>query len=259
MDYKDILVFLDVTPGTPARLELAVSLCRQFNARLMGVDISTSAAFDGEWKEKALTLEAMFDETLSMNSLQGEFRVVGNRESNWKDLYAHYADLIVATQQDERTAHLVSKAVPDEVLISAGVPILVLPTDWRPVAVGESVVLAWNSSRESARAAHDSLPILKRASKVTIFEFAPPSDHTDSAPNLMQAHLAHHDIPAEIFTWPADAGVGPIDALFSCLDRQQADLIVAGAFGHSRLIEGLFGSGSGDLLRNPSVPVLMSH
>ena len=64
---------------------------------------------------------------------------------------------------------------------------------------------------------------------------------------------------SELFTWPNACDVNPVDALFSCLDRQQVDLIVAGAFGHSRLIEYFAGSASEDLLHNLSIPVPMSH
>jgi nucleotide-binding universal stress UspA family protein len=259
MGYKDIVVFLDATRAGAIRLDLAISLCQRFDARLMGVDVSTPEAFGTEFADAAIGLESSFQAKIAHSSIRGAYFAAESKTASWKDFYAHYADLVVATQRDEETEHLVAKGVPDDVLMSAGVPVLVLPPNWRPGMVGESVVVAWNSSRESTRAMHDALPLLQQAKRVTIFEFAPPADDVDSAPLLVQTHLGHHGVDSEIFTWPKVKDAGPIDALFSCLERQQADLVVAGAFGHSRLIEGLFGGASDDLLHNPSIPVLMSH
>jgi nucleotide-binding universal stress UspA family protein len=259
MNYKDILVFLDAGRSTATRLDVAVSLCQQFEARLIGVDVSTPAAFAGGFADLARGLESTFDAKIREGAIKGEYRVAENRTSSWKDFYAHYADLVIATERDEDSDNLVAKGIPDDVVMSAGVPVLILPPMWGPAAIGESVVIAWNSSRESTRALHDALPILRQAKRVTIFEFAPFADHVDTAPALVQAHLIQHGVTSEIFTWPSVSDIGPIDALFSCLDRQQADLIVAGAFGHPRLMEALVGSASGDLLHNPSVPVLISH
>ena len=259
MSYKDILVFLDAGRSTGTRLALAISLCQRFDARLIGVDVSAPEVYATKFADDARALESTFDAEVRENSIKGEYRVAENRMSSWKDFYTHYADLVVATQRDEDSDELVVKGIPDDIVMSAGIPVLMLPPTWGPGAVGESVVVAWNSSRESTRALHDSLPILRQAKRVTIFEFAPFADHVDFAPELVQAHLNQHGVNSELFTWPNVSDIGPVDALFSCLERQQADLIVAGAFGHPRLLETLVGSASEDLLHNPSVPVFVSH
>jgi len=259
MPYKDILVFLDATSDTPGRLDLAITLARQDDARVVGVDVSTPAAFEGRWKDQATGLQDLFLSRLDKDHLNGEFRVADRSTGAWKALYAHFADLVIATQRDESNKDIVLSGVPEDVLLSAGVPVLILPPGWRPKPVGESIVLAWTPSRQATRAAHDALPLLTQAKRVTLFEFAPPADSLDFAPNLMTDHLRQHGVEAELFTWRDMGDSSPVDALFSCLDRQEADLIVAGAYGHSRLIEGLFGGVSADLIHNVSMPVLMSH
>jgi len=259
MPYKSILVFLDATSDTSGRLDLAITLAQQHAARVLGVDVSTPAALEGQWKDEATGLQDLFQSRLDHAHLIGEFRVADRSTSSWKALYAHFADLVVATQRHESNAGLVLPAVPEDVLLSAGVPVLILPPGWRPKPVGQSIVLAWTPSREATRAAHDALPLLTRAQRVTLFEFAPPADSLDFAPNLMVDHLRQHGVESELFTWRDKGDSSPVDALFSCLDRQEADLVVAGAYGHSRLIEGLFGGVSADLIRNVSMPVLMSH
>lgn len=136
---------------------------------------------------------------------------------------------------------------------------LILPHGWQPSPAGESIVLAWNPSREATRAAHDAMPILTRAKKVTVFAFGPRSDSKNSDPELMAGHLRQHGVPAEVYTWPETGEMSAVEALFTCLGTQEADSIVAGAYGHSRLFEGLFGGVSHVLLNQPAMPVLMSH
>jgi nucleotide-binding universal stress UspA family protein len=75
----------------------------------------------------------------------------------------------------------------------------------------------------------------------------------------MADHLRKHGVNIEVQTWPAVADSSLITALFASLDENYIDLIVAGAYGHSRVFEGLFGGVSRDLLHQPSMPVLMSH
>ena len=107
---------------------------------------------------------------------------------------------------------------------------------------------------------HDAMPFLKAAKKVTVFCFSSrPSDLRASAQMLVD-HLATHEVVAHISDWTNTGDLSAIEALFASLDTQNSDLIVAGAFGgHSRLYEGLFGGVSLDLMRQQSLPVLMSH
>jgi nucleotide-binding universal stress UspA family protein len=76
---------------------------------------------------------------------------------------------------------------------------------------------------------------------------------------LLLDHLQRHGVVAQISDWTNTGDISALEALFASLDTQDADLIVAGAFGHSRLFESLFGGVSVDLMRQPTVPVLMSH
>ena len=147
----------------------------------------------------------------------------------------------------------------DRALVESGAPMLFLPPDWTGGSVGSHVVIAWNGGREALRAVHDAMPFLEKATKVTVFCFSSrPSDLRASAQMLVD-HLANHGVAARISDWTNTGDLTAIEALFASLDTQDADLVVAGAFGHSRLYEGLFGGVSLDLLRQQSLPVLMSH
>jgi nucleotide-binding universal stress UspA family protein len=120
-------------------------------------------------------------------------------------------------------------------------------------------VIAWNASREATRAVHDALPILAKSEKVTVFAFEPRHQRTSADVAALVAHLKQHGIAAGVNEWSNAGDIGVVDALFSCLDYEEADLIVAGAYGHAHWLEGLFGGVSRDLIRQESMPVFMSH
>ena len=136
---------------------------------------------------------------------------------------------------------------------------LVVPTDWSGGVWGKNIVVAWNGDREARRAVRDALPLLQRATKVTVFVYSRETSDLRDAANRLVAHLARHGVTAEISDWTHTGDVTAIEALFASLDTQSADLLVAGAFGHNRVFEALFGSVSLDLLNQPVLPVLMSH
>jgi nucleotide-binding universal stress UspA family protein len=259
MSLKDIVVFLDPFVDTETRLKVATSLARAHGARVTGVDVSTRAALEGSFHFAAGTLEQLFNETVAREGIDGVYKVAGEGTQSWKDFYAHYADLVVASQHDPASPKRLAADIVEPVLLSSGVPVLILPLDWSVAPIGKRIALAWNASREATRAAHDALPLLRGAEKVVLFDFAPQADLTESGPELMADHLRKHGVNIEVQTWPAVADSSLITALFASLDENYIDLIVAGAYGHSRVFEGLFGGVSRDLLHQPSMPVLMSH
>lgn len=143
--------------------------------------------------------------------------------------------------------------------MESGAPALVLPPGWKVGPVGECIVVAWNGSREALRAVHDAMPLLERAAKVTVFAFSSrPSVLRRSAQTLVK-HLGSHGVTAGISDWTNTEDISAVEALFASVDMQGCDLVVTGAFGHSWLYEGLFGGVSFDLIRDQTLPLLMSH
>ena len=257
MSYKDILVYLDAGPFLESRLEAAVALARRHGARLTGVDVSTEAAFEGEWRPRVEALQETFETQARRAALEFQFRTADRQPIG--NLHAHYADLFVATQSHKDTEHLALAGVPEQVLLNAGAPGLILPCWWQPKPLGRSVVVAWNATREATRAVHDALPILRMAEKVVVFAFEPNYEAKNADVTAIVAHLARHGVKTSVDGWSDTGEISAVDALFSTLDTADADLIVAGAFGHSRWLEGLFGGVSRDLLGQESMAVLMSH
>jgi nucleotide-binding universal stress UspA family protein len=222
-----------------------------------GIDISTEAALEGEWRKRAEALQDTFETQARDNQIEFQFRIAGADVAS--NLYAHSADLFIATQPHADSAHLALGSVPEQTLLTAGVPGLILPCLWQPRDLGKSVIVAWNASREATRALHDALPILQVAETVIIFAFERHYDAKTTDMDSIVAHLANHGVKARVEAWPDTGEMEAVSALFACLDAEDVDLIIAGAYGHSRWVEGLFGGVSRDLLRQETMAVFLSH
>jgi hypothetical protein len=259
MAYKEILVYLDPTSDSDYRLDFAIGLAAAHGARLIGVDACSDAAFEGELRDRATGLADNFEARINLSGARGAFRGADREGKHALLRYAHQADLIIAPQPDLESQNLIVPGIPEDVLVGAGVPLLLMPSGWRPGPVGDSVFIAWKPSREAIRAVHDAMPLLVKAKKVTVFTFGPESDLYGTEPDLLIHHLQEHGVVAHPLRWPNTGELSAVDAMFASLDTEEADLIVAGAYGHSRLAEGLFGGASRDLVRQNLVPVFMSH
>ena len=258
MAYKDILVYLDPGADATGRLRLAVQLAKTHGARLIGVDASDESALVGGWGDRALHIRPAFEAAVEDAGVVGHF-IGADAEPALGGGFAHCVDLIVASHPEGEARKLLREEVPDRVLIEAGAPVLILPQDWPYGPSGVNVVIAWNASREAARAVHDAMPLLEKAKKVTIFSFSSRTHGLRASAERLADHLLRHGVAARVSDWIDTGDVSALEALFASLDTQDADLIVAGAFSRSRLFETLFGSVSQDLLRQPTAPIFMSH
>ena len=255
MAYKDILVYLDPTAESAERLKFAAGLAKACGARLIGVDIA--AATGALAADEGAVTQKEFEQASRAAGLTAVFVPADKRGEG--DAFTHCVDLIVAPAPSGAARDVVRRGALDRALVESGAPMLILPPDFTDGTVGDNAVIAWNGGREALRAVHDAMPFLAKARKVTVFCFSSrPSDLRASAAMLVD-HLAAHGVKARISDWTNTGDLTAIEALFASLDTQDADLIVAGAFGHSRLYEGLFGGVSLDLMRQQSLPVLMSH
>jgi nucleotide-binding universal stress UspA family protein len=258
--FRDILVYLSAGDNAPARLSAAIALAQQHGARLTGVEVNHPAVYDSERAPAAAALAEVFLREARIADVPAAFHAAGHRDlAGWKALYAHYADIVVAPSAAEADARLVLRGVPEEIMLTAGVPVLVIPDLWPAQPLGRRVIVSWNASREATRAVHDALPILTRAEQVTLFAFDARHEVLEAEMTLMLDHLAAHGIAADKFSWPATGEIDAVDALFSCLSEAGADLIVAGGYGHPRLMERLLGGVTRTLMHTLTVPVVMSH
>jgi nucleotide-binding universal stress UspA family protein len=170
---------------------------------------------------------------------------------------ARHFDLVVAGQAEPE--HGASEDVMIEAaLFESGRPLLIVPYIQKsPYAPGR-VLVCWDGGRTAARAIADAMPFLKPAEAVEIVTIAEERKHEDVAGTEMSAHLARHEVNAEVKRI-AKADLEVEDALLSYVADSAADLMVMGGYGHSRLREFILGGVTRGILRSMTVPVLMSH
>ena len=175
---------------------------------------------------------------------------------------AQQVDLVILGQIDPthpprpEGRHLI-----EDVLMTSGRPILVIPYISQLAKIGTKVLVGWNNSREAVRAMNDAMPLLAKASSVTILEAIPAgkkaaTDEVTSAD--LARHLARHGIEAKTAR-TVMADISASDAMLSYAADASADLLVVGGYGHSRLRELMLGGVTRELLQHMTLPVLMSH
>jgi nucleotide-binding universal stress UspA family protein len=208
--------------------------------------------------QDAAEAEAAFRVRADGQSLSSDWRCEEGDPSEIITRLSRYADLVVLGQAppDEVTGRIFIE-LPEQVVLSSGRPILAIPYAGSHLGIGDRVLVAWDGSREATRAVHDALPILVKASKVTVLSIDDKNPGSASSID-MAAHLARHGVAVEASeTTSAEQTVG--DTLLSRAAEMGVDLIVMGAYGHSRAREWIIGGVTRHILSYMTVPVLMSH
>lgn len=262
LSYKDIIVYLDGSPENGNRLEFAIAVARSFGARLTGIDVDTEAALKAEWAGAAAGLQELFEQKTASAGLRHHFTVARQDTSLGPDLHSHFADLVIAMQPNTAPRGFIVPALPQDILLSAGVPMILLPPMWELPPEGatlQNLLIAWSPSREATRAVHDAMPFLQRAAAVTLFAFHPPADSETKELDSLREHLQEHGVSSAIERWPDTGELSAVEALFASRGLEAADMIIAGAYGRARVVEELFGGVTEDLLHQISMPVFLSH
>jgi nucleotide-binding universal stress UspA family protein len=276
MAYKDILVYADAGKAAPACLDAATMLASAHKAHLTAlhvvappfVPMDVTGGVPAqllEWQEEVARQGAEFAEqevraAERRSGLKIEWRKVHGDVSATVLLHARYADLVVASQGgDDAEASVGIGDLVETTVMGAGRPALAVPRQGKVLTLGERVLVAWSRTREATRALHVALPILVRAKSVTVMEVNPRRGETPHIAGAdVAAHLARHGVKVEVSSMAA-GDMEVAEAILSRVTDLGADLVVMGAYGHSRVREFVFGGVTLHMLRNMTVPVLMSH
>ncbi len=277
MTYKTILLHLDSSKRLGERVAIAKHVAETFDAHLTGlfalsapriptyalaeagpVVIEAEARYRAEAAQQA---ESAFAAATAHQARSTEFRASRRDALGAVQLSARYADLVIAGQPEPEGGSGVDATFAEDLVMGAGRPVLFVPYAGRFPEVGRRVLIAWNAGREAARAVTDALPLLMRASSVQVVAFDPlkgDADHGDLPGADIALVLARHGVKVSVAQQHSDeVDVG--NQILSRAADMQSDLIVMGAYGHSRLRELVLGGVTRTLLDTMTVPVLMSH
>jgi nucleotide-binding universal stress UspA family protein len=294
---KDILVCLDPTDAGETRLRLAAAIAQGAGAHLSaayvmpeaipgaatpdGLTVAppTSEAWmpnpaaiaggvpaSGEGADTTLgpaladIIEQRFRAEMQPHALDGDWYMFGAGESADVATLCGTFDLVVYGQTSPEW-RVPTGFRPEDLIVAGGRPMLIVPYAGTFDAIGRRVLVAWDGTREAARALHDALPLIEKAEAVTVMTVRDrDADLTRDAPataRLVQ-HLCRHGLKASHErTVRGDLPIA--DLMLSRANDLDIDLIVSGAYHHSQFREALVGGVSRDLLDHMTVPVLMAH
>jgi nucleotide-binding universal stress UspA family protein len=278
MSFKTITVHLDDGPRCAMRVALAARIAVRFEGRLLGIaptgiadviltmnravpdSVDLVALSAAHLRQRAEATAQAFDAQCRALDVAAESRVVGAEAVDAMVEHGRCSDLIVVSQTDRnRTADGVAFDFPQQVLLHAGPPVLVVPYAGEFTSVGSHVLVAWKATQEAANALRSALPLLCTARRVSLVEIGPAREVAADSDSLLlaKAWLQSHGIACEAHREIDLAGVG--DQLLSRASEIGADLLVSGGYGHSRLCEWVLGGVTRHLLAHMTVPTLFSH
>ena len=277
MALKEILVQVDTSKHVAKRLRYAAELARQNDAHLTGLYALANpiiGPYIGEQmsaeiiqtlmnlaREGGTRAKQAFEAAVAPSGVSREWRIGEGTPEDVVAEHGRYADLIVTGQVDPDEDSPLGGAsdLPEAVALNSGRPVLVVPVrgDFSPPP--KRILVGWNASRESSRAVHDSMGFLKAAERVEIVAVNPDPLALGPLPGAdIAGHLARHGVKANA----KRAGGEDADAahvLLGYAGEMGADLLVMGCYGHSRLREMVLGGATRGMLRQMTVPVLLSH
>lgn len=274
MAYKDLIVLVD--PADPKRgvLECAANLAVQHEAHLTGLYVGYDPLTGFTESQMPPDMVRMhqdnlaraedqarqqFEEIARLAGISMEWRTASEAQLAALVLNARYSDLVMMSGTASDSADLIAHRYADNVVMAAGRPVLLFPDAYKWDKGLKRIMVAWDASRESSRALHDALPLLRRAEKVIVMEVTDRDDVTfRDAGSDVARHLARHDLDVEsAHSMKTEMAIG--DQLLSAVVDHSADMLVAGAYSHSRLREYALGGVTRHLMTHLTVPMLFSH
>ena len=278
MPYKEIIVQAGSRPADATRMALAADLAKRSGASLTGVLVTPppitsylggleGAPMTGnslaelmkqqsaEVQGEAQKAEAAMAAAAKSGGVSATFKtVVGDNRPAVMAL-ARQADLLILSSPVESGSS--PSVTSEELAMACGGPALLVHAEWNAQPVGKRILVAWNGSREAARAVKDALPLLQAADHVDVLVID-KDEATHDVETTLPAYLASHGCKAQVHRVSSvDQPVGEV--ILRQAGRLDSDLIVMGFYGHTRLQEMVMGGASRDVLRHSHTPLLVSH
>lgn len=281
MPFKTILAVVEYTDVERQKLRAAVDLCHALNAHLSVLVVGQVPGlpfygYGGQgyakiWVEESeQRLRALrgsgekVKDILKQESVSFDVRpglAVAERQDNLVARHAIYSDLTVILRSRSGTLTALENQTVDGALFESGRPLLLMPQPDVPKPRFRRVLVAWNAKREVARALADAMPFLLKSEEVCLMVIDPEvglQDHGEEPGADMAPILTRHGLNVSVKAI-ASEGRFVSDVILTEADQFGADLVIMGAYGHSRLRENILGGTTREMLENSPLPVFLSH
>lgn len=270
MSYRTILLELADEASSEARISAGLALASKFQARLTGMRVmpppivpvgyGEGAAFVGpeilEAQRKAeqeitAKIKAKWD-ALTAGAANVVWHAEEGEPYDRLGVYARTSDLTITARADVSGIDALPPQMVEDLLHVVGGPLLMLPPTLT-ATIGTKPLVAWNGGREAARAVKDAMPFLEKAEQVTLLAIGEePGDTVEAAKTQLEAH----GCKIRAIHIEAEDDIGK--QLLASVSSEQCDLLVMGAYGHSRLRELMLGGATRYVVRNAPTAVLFS-
>jgi nucleotide-binding universal stress UspA family protein len=278
MGLNDIAVYVDGTDATKGRVSFAVALAKEHGAHLIGIAFAPTALLplygaDVGFADMTEVLQSVksqsasalgaFKASAAAEGVNAEARLMQGMSEEFPHDFAHAArhvDLAILGQPRDGDPLIGQYALVERCLFASGRPVIIVPASPEKLALKGTLVAAWDGSAEAARSINDALTFLRPASRVVLLVGVAPGDEEERAPltDDMIAHLKRHGVKAEAMRVKlAEGDVGRL--LLTTAKELGADMMVMGAFHHSRWREFILGGVTLTVLEQATIPLFMAH
>lgn len=278
MGLNDIVVYVDSSEATKARVGFAVALAKEHGAHLIGIAFAPTALLPlygadvgfadmsevmASVKTQGANALRAFEARAKADGVSVAAELMQGMSEEFPHDFAHAArhvDLAILGQPRDGDPLIGQYALVERCLFASGRPVIIVPALTDKPSLEGTIVAAWDGSAEAARAINDALTFLKPASRVVLVVGVMRGQDDEHAPQTddMMAHLKRHGITAEALR--VKAGEGDIGRLLlSTAKSLDADLMVMGAFHHSRWREFILGGVTLTVLEEATIPLFMAH
>ncbi len=276
MKFRDILLCVEPLRQGSALIENAVGFAKKQASNLTGLYTMEIFDFPGYVQaqlpkevldnyrkvlfEEAERAEAVFKEKCTAADVHWDWRQVEGERAESVIENARLADLVLLAGGDSGSETPTGES-SSRIMLECGRPVLLVPPTPMDKDAGSRVLVAWNGRREAVRAVHDALPLLESADWVKVVMVNAGADAPDAGDlpgSALCHHLARHGVKAEAQAVKA-RGQSDGAALMALAEKEKANLVVMGAYGHARWRELVVGGVTDHVLRHATIPVFLSH
>ena len=270
--YKTILTCLTSSKSAETLSEVGAYVAEKFGAHLIGAHNSRHIlpADEGEPEtraehrehplEQAEAIQQIFEKVAMSRRLSFEWRHKELPEpQGLTDIVSQAltVDLIVAGGRDAAGTLGNWYDLPVRLAMEAARPVMLVPANGKYTSIGKHITVAWNRSRESARAVFEALPLLKAAESVRLLAINAAASGALGSGDCLPQTLTRHDV--KVKTIAVEGVTSPAETLTADIADSHTDLLVMGCFGRPRLLEMVLGGVTRHVLGNVNVPVLLAH